>query len=217
MRKKLTIITIFLIIILMLGICFSNVSNAAIESKNGTSAHTGITVSQAYQYCYDMRSSTSTLGNNSLDPHLTLNKDWGAIAYLGASVYGNTRSNVGESVTIGDRAYNSTTNNITGVMNMHSTDRYFSSFTSSLYLEKISSYTKKLEENIGSKYVETLSYPFSIETTKGQALTETAGWWGGTANFTGGFGVVHRGGITGFSQGDGNQNATIRYRAAIWN
>ena len=117
MRKKIIIITTSLIILLMLSLYFSSISNAAIEIKSGTTAHIGINASNAYQYCYDMRSSASTLGNNTLDPHLTLNADWGATVYLGASAYGNVRDNDGESITINGTTYNSTTNNITGVMN----------------------------------------------------------------------------------------------------
>ena len=42
MKKKITIITISLIILLILGISFSTISNAAIEVKAGTTPHTSI-------------------------------------------------------------------------------------------------------------------------------------------------------------------------------
>ena len=119
MRGKIKIIGSLLLICLFI-LCFSTISNAAIEIKAGTTRHTNINISTAYQYCYDMRSATSTLGINSLDSHLSLNADWGATAYLGASTYGGVRNNYGTIVKINEANNYSTTNNITGVMNLGS-------------------------------------------------------------------------------------------------
>lgn len=228
MKKKITIITISLIILLILGISFSSISNAAIEVKPGTTPHTSISASNSYQYCYDMRSSTSTLGNNSLDPHLTLNADWSAVSYLGASAYGNVRDVDGQSVTIGETTYNSTTKNITGVMNFGTNYTQ----TSSLRLSPpgSGSYTK-IYNNIGTKYVETLDQSLTIDNSKGQALGETSGWWGSNADY-----ILHnypisiRYKIMGFTgsqyiwingssyrPGTGDALATITYRPVIWN
>ena len=180
MKNKVKIIGI-LVMISLIAICFSTISNAAIEVKPGTAAHVNINPSTAYQYCYDMRSSTSTLGANTLDPHLILNADWGAVTYLGASTYGNIRSANGTEVTIKDEKYYSTTNNITGVMNMGNN---LGTFTSSLIDGAAKNVNRtNLEKNINTKYVETLPTECTIDGTKGQALAETAGWYGSLCEY----------------------------------
>lgn len=85
MKRK--ILTTIILSILTL-VCLTIQSNATMQIKEGTSPQCSITVSDSYAYCYNLRANSSTLGNNTLDPHLTTNKDWGAVAYLAASVYG---------------------------------------------------------------------------------------------------------------------------------
>ena len=80
-----------ILIIALIGICIgSTASNAAIEIKKTDTAekHFGVTAGTAFDYCYNMRAYSSSLGANSLDPHLVLNADWAAAVYLGASGYG---------------------------------------------------------------------------------------------------------------------------------
>jgi hypothetical protein len=104
-------------------------SYAAVAIKGGT-VWDNITISDAYAVCYNMRNgTTSTLGSNSLEPHLTLNSDWGAVAYLVASVYGqrdgtSNTGTMGPKVTltknnspIESTTFRSTTGNASGVMN----------------------------------------------------------------------------------------------------
>lgn len=228
MKKKIIITIITLIIILVLGVCFCNKSNAAIEIKPGTEAHTKIKVTNSYQYCYDMRSSTSTLGNNTLDPHLTLNADWGAVAYLGASAYGSVRDNVGNEEQIGDRIYYSTTNNITGVMDLGKTE--YTQTASLLEGYSDSNNRTNLENNINTKYVETISKSDDVNKEakmKGWAFYEVKGWYSasnsgldGTANPVG----IRRG-IFGYSYGgtnvslppSGDSKEDRTYRPVIWN
>lgn len=234
MKKKIIIITISLIMILILGIYFSTISNAAIEIKSGTEPHTNIKVTNSYQYCYDMRSSTSTLGNNSLDPHLTLNADWAAVAYLGASTYGSVRDNVGNEEQIGDGIYYSTTNNITGVMDLGKTDH---TQTASL-LEGYSNSNNRtnLENNINTKYVELLPVLPStsaegalekrIELTKGLGFAEVTGWYSSYNSIltTVARPLATRRGIFGHTYGMSNIDASLgsalyntTYRPVIWN
>ena len=90
--KKILVIGIITFMSIML---FSTISKAGVESKPGGTVWTNITISNAYKVCYDMRAPTSTLGLNSLDSHLALNKDWGAVAYLALSTYGAVKDATG--------------------------------------------------------------------------------------------------------------------------
>ena len=223
MKKKITIITISLIILLILGISFSSISNAAIEIKPETSYHT-TTATIAYQYCYDMRSSTSTLGNNTLDPHLSLNADWGAMAYLGASAYGSVRSVVGKTVTgIGSYSYDSTTNNITGVM-IHKNETNFSypiSQFMSAYIaggDAAVSGGNDINSNLtkykNTKYVEIVPSTSAAD-TKGMALGETSSWYGASVSATTKYAIFRR--TNTFSVNGTSRNDTGSYRPVIWN
>ncbi len=171
-RKVLKLISI--IILTMLLSTIATISNAGVEVKSGTTPYTSITVSGSYQVCFDMRYG-GTLGSNSLDPHLTTNADWAAAAYLGLSDYGDVRDGDGTSVTIDGTSYNSTTNNITGVMNMGKT---FTQTASLFPGASTSSYRTALENNINTKYVETLGTTMEDATNKGRAYGETSGWYG---------------------------------------
>ena len=111
-------IIIMIVITLFALIAFVHRVNAAVQVKAGTTRQTDITINTAFQYCYDMRYQSSTLGNNNLDPHLSTARDWGAVAYLGLSSYGTLRSGAGDTVTIGETNYSSTNGNISGVLNM---------------------------------------------------------------------------------------------------
>lgn len=184
MKKKITIITISLIMFLILGVYFSSISNAAIEIKSGATRHMlegSKGLSTAYQYCYDMRSSTSTLGNNSLDPHLSLSADWGAVAYLGASAYGNIRGLEGHTL---ERFVNSTTNNYTGVINFgglqYNGDVTFVSTYAPNAVNNNGQDFLKLYENRLSKYVEVLEEKDGQINTEGMAMDETKSWYGAT-------------------------------------
>lgn len=224
MKKKITIITISLIILLILGISFSSISNAAIEVKPGTSTHTNVTVSTSYQYCYDMRSSTSTLGNNSLDPHLTLNADWSAVAYLGASAYGNVRGASGTTVTISGSAHNSTTNNITGVINFGKLYTQTAALFDLQYADS-DAVRNKLSANANTKYVEATK-----TNTKGQGIGETSGWYS-SMNAAAGiatapvvirkdvFGYIYgpRSNLSSYPYSIGRADASVTYRPVIWN
>lgn len=221
MKKKIFISFFMAIAVVAVG----SISRAAIEIKPGTTAYTSIDVSSAYQLCYDLRANDTTLGNNSLDPHLTLNKDWGAVAYLGASAYGSVRSLYGEVITIDGSTYYSSTKNKSGVINL---GRYATQ-TSSLYNGSAGGSPKntiKLKDNIGSKYVETLQPNYNESNTKGMALGETMGWYNAEdraatekrPNETRGgywslYGTAYNGGDFGYGYG----TSVLTFRPVIWN
>lgn len=213
MRGKIKIIGSLLLICLFI-LCFSTISNAAIEIKAGTTRHAAIDISTVYQYCYDMRSATSTLGVNSLDPHLSLNADWGAVAYLGTSTYGGVRNNTGYTVKINGANNISTTNNITGVINLGSTNSFVSATKGSVtynHLEGINSH-------IGTKYVEKLEIPYTVENTRGMALAEIKGWYNITpATVSDGKPLLNRSKVFTTLYNDGAANSNVTYRPVIWN
>jgi hypothetical protein len=137
------------------------------EIKSGTSAYTSLTASQAFAYCYNLRASSTTLGNNTLDPHLTLNSDWGATLYLAASVYG-------VNTTTRNTIKSSTTGNESGVKNFGSTKTQ----TSSLYGGTVYGDSKRinLEKFLNTKYVENIDTSYSASSTRGQAIGEVQAW-----------------------------------------
>lgn len=209
--------------ICLLGICIgTTISNGAVEIKPGGTVHTNVTISQAYEYCYNMRSGTSSLGNNSLDPHLSLNADWGAVAYLGVSPYGTVRNRTGE--LIDDIGY-TTTGNITGVMNFGKTPTYVSSLKTEATGNSYTEYRTKLTENLETKYVENLKSDAdkNIENYKGMALAETSRWYSSYHEFNStkpcfirrdvfGFDVPN---VTNIQYGLGYD--TVTFRPVIWN
>ncbi len=231
MNKRVKILIIAFLIIAF----FATVSNAAIEIKPGTETHVSISISDAYQYCYDLRinSNTSTLGDNKLDPHLSLNKDWGAVAYLSLSGYGKVRISKIPSIQINSTSYSTTTGNKTGVMNLGTP--IHNTHASAIMKEldpnrKISPEARKnIVDNKGTKYVEELESDANtnVEHSKGMALAETKGWKiGGSssfANWNSGKLFCLRTGIVGFIADDsdacvtGNGVGVVTFRPVIWN
>lgn len=223
MREKIKYISIIAIVFLML---FTIKSNAAMAIKPGTSSWTKISVSESYQQCYNLRNSDATLGKNNLDPHLTLNKDWGAVAYLAISPYGKVEKDIrGPKISINGTNYYTTTGNITGVMNM---GEYYTQ-TSSLLGGNGNDNTTNLTNNLSTKYVENLSAETSIENTRGQAIAETWGWFSSDKYYsTSSAPVGIRHGILGlgnygfgyygndYSIGMG-RSSTATFRPVIWN
>ena len=187
--KKNLVIGIITFIVIML---IPTISKAGVESKPGGTAWTNISVSSAYKVCYEMRASSSTLGVNSLDPHLALNKDWGAVAYLAMSSYGAVKDKTGPTevaVPGTETTYTSTTGNATGVMDFGKTYTFLAGVhETGLESANYKEYRTELIANKNSKYVELLpngtgsgtsaKAPTDVSLTKGMAIAETGGWYG---------------------------------------
>ena len=211
MKRKIIVISILAIIA---SLAVATVSNAAIQIKpTQSNRHTNITASNAYQYCYDMRNASSSLGVNNLDPHLTLNKDWGAAAYLAISAYGTTRNNSGTSVTIDAYGYFSTTGNVTGVMNMKNRI-----FTSSVIENATDlTYLSNIVNNKNTKYVEIIPTSNLVAATKGYAFEETRGWYGSYGVNPSGYSSIERVDILATVANNGSSYAVTSFRPVIWN
>lgn len=215
MKRKVIVISILAIIA---SLSIATVSNAAIQIKpTQANVHLNITPSNAYQYCYDMRNASSSLGVNNLDPHLTLNKDWGAAAYLAISAYGTTRNNEGISVGIDSYGYFSTTGNVTGVMSMGRNETWTASFMEGA-TER--SAMNVIKNNKDTKYVETIPSNDFANKTKGYAFKETESWYYSENDiFTSGYQTYVRKKLLypKADHGDQNQASKTTFRPVIWN
>lgn len=223
MRNKKIIIMI--VITLFALIAFVPKVNAAVQVKAGTSHQNNITMNTAFQYCYDMRYQSSTLGNNSLDPHLSTERDWGAVAYLSLSSYGTLRSQKGDTVSIDSRNYYSTTGNISGVLNFGS-DPTVSGDQATLVAAYRSdrmnnSNSSILWDSRYSKYVDILGGGAWDAINVGRALGETSGWYSSNTTYMAYTLVSRINGPLGYhndsNTGTGNANQYCTYRPAIWN
>ena len=166
MKKQIIIGIIIIMVMLLIPNCSKAVEASRFEAKSGGTQWNQVTISRAYQECYDLRAkeAESTLGDNNLDPHLTLNKDWGAVAYLTISDYG-----IGKEGT-------ETTGNNTGVMEIGTKYEWTSSLIKGGSEDK-PTYRTNLTNNLETPYVEQLEKNANtdIEKSKGMALGETLG------------------------------------------
>ena len=215
--KKILVIGIITFIAIML---LPTISKAGVESKPGGTIWKNISISNAYKVCYEMRESTSTLGVNSLDPHLALNKDWGAVAYLAISTYGAVKDKTGPTevaVPGTETKYTSTTGNATGVMNFGIGTAYtYLAGAHETGLESAShpEYRTELITNKNSKYVELLPASANVDNTKGMAISETQGWYSSTARYCSAqYLCLLRTGVCGFSFGGDDSSASRLLRA----
>lgn len=233
MKKK---IKILLFILLVLMLILTTKTFAAIEIKPGTAPHTSITIDNAYNNCYNMRSPTSTLGNNTLDPHLALNKDWAAVAYLGLSAYGAINSATGPTTTISENSYYTTNGNASGVLNFGT-----NSSNANIRFTYVAAYapgaravasSNILRSKVQTKYVDSLPTSSgdyaSVANTKAMALGEIRGWKSSKNNgtySTAGHVTSVRENALGYTytiDGSafcpiGDAFSTTTYRPAIWN
>ena len=75
-------IIISFIIVIAIVICSNTISMAGIQIIDKATTMTSLNVSEEFDMCYNLRNGDSTLGTNSLDPHLVTSLDWGAVAYF---------------------------------------------------------------------------------------------------------------------------------------
>lgn len=157
------IIRIIIMVLILLTVILLTKSNAAIECKGENPSFLGQL--PAFKLFYDMRNPTSSLGINTLEPHLELNKDYGTWAYLGMSTYGNNGRMGGNSCS---------TPNATGiVVNTYQCGQEITAGIVDPFGE-----SSIVQQYGNSKYLEKFdTTEFTIENTKGMALAETYGWY----------------------------------------
>lgn len=218
------ILLIMFLTIVISGI--ATISNAAIEVKpvEAKNNYAASSISTAFQLSYDLRNADSTLGVNNVDPHLVLNKDWSAVAYLACSTYG-TKTKPGDyipSINIGvDNKY-TTTGNMSGVMYGGSSYGWIAT-SSILKTEETldnSNLLQALIDKKGTRYVEEIETPITIQNDRkmGYGLVEFTQQLG-TYNLSKNTAVVPRG-INSNQYiifGMSNTSSNVYFRPAIWN
>ncbi len=205
-RKKIFLINIIVLFMVILA----QKSYAALEIKPSAAANadgvfTNSSVTNSYLLCQKMTERGESLYGSTVVPHLSTNKDWGAVSYLANSIYGTNSAgqNTGVKISIDGVDYYSTTGNATGVMNWGANcynDRLYSQ-TASLtqqYMTEVLKYEKgettsalTARDNVtelekaalnNSRFVEIIEITdrkFSPILTKGMALAETLDYpWG---------------------------------------
>lgn len=147
MKIKKSILIIGIMIMIMAFPCISNAGMTITSSSTKSEA----TVSAAFAYCYNLRVSTSTLGDNKLDPHLMLNSDYAAAAYLGLSTYGSgssTNSMSGNDSGVSQPNRDWTSSIITGYESNDYRLKYIMEFSNTKYVESLPTEVGN-KENIG--------------------------------------------------------------------
>lgn len=211
--KKIVVSIIFIVTFLMV-----NNTYAAIEMKStsNNNRYTNVTVSESFNLCYDLRNNTSTLGENTLDPHMCKNTEWGAVLYLAHSRYGANNVNI---------QYNTTGNN-TGIMNMDGyvqmadlrSTRAITSTTTGNYAVL----NEALADSNKKRYVEITPDEPTVENTLGMAFKETEQWYGANNGFpNNNYPVSIRASAFGFNFsyvfGTGQAHPNVTFRPVIWN
>ena len=210
-KKVMLLIVVFMIAVILKGnIAFAEY---VIQVVPNATAWNNITVSEAYNECQKLNTTSSTLGTTSLKAHLTTNADWYAVGLLTYSTYGNKNAS-------------NTTGNSTGIMNLGS------SYTAAL-MEGASTNNnwKSLYDNINTPYVETvknntnresnqagrgllskeyLSTEFGsvhIENSLNRPVAQRQSLFGVGIGVSGGWGYYC----------DGIINTSVTFRPVIWN
>ena len=182
-----------------------------------------VTINDAFIYCYDMRNPTSSLGTNTLDPHLCNERDWGGMVYLALSSYGATQGNQLPNAyqQIGGYDIKSTTGNKTGVINAGSNHWGITDTMVAGVLETGEA-NDETRSNLFlaqySRYVDVLSDPIDPTNNKGMAVSETAGWDSASTNYPDYWSpVLQRYGFIGYYNYHGGSANSYGYRPVIWN
>ena len=246
MKRKIRVKYLLLVIIALTIMNIPNIVSAEslVECKPGTTAWTNISVSDAYDRCREMTNIESSIGVGELNPHLTTNRDFNAVALLAGSEYGfglgNNNSN--------------TTGNESGVMNLSRT------FTASILQEAVGNvgnygHRKSLINNVNTNFVEIINSGYedfagwnrrsiinsatNLDAHKGMGIIETeipkgkrtpmnGTSWGNPSNggWVSEFCNIYRydwfqfvvGNDYGFSgMGAGAANAQVTFRPVLWN
>lgn len=183
----------------------------------GGTVWTNINISESYEECESLNSSTSTLGTSLLKAHLTTDADWSAMAIFSVSQYGGATVNSPEK-TNGNNSgiYNVGKKYVqtTGILETATSD-------SSTYISKLFN-----EDGTIKKYI--TQWPDVRTETGFVGFTDTYGWlggwtyWGNSTSYpisikNGLFGV----GI-GYSTNPGRMTsggpfADTTFRPVIWN
>ncbi len=181
------------------------------EIKEGTTAWTNISTSDAYDESQYLNNESSSLGTNGLQAHLTTMNDWNAMAIFSIGQYGGTKSNNPTS----------TNNNESGIYNVGSKRTWTSD---ALDIMSKTNYNESIYNNKDSKYVNLWKKTFNENSFYG--VINTTGWlngytwWGNFSStrcqcfYNGLFGTCCY--YNGGDSSGGPQN-NMTFRPVLWN
>ena len=179
-------IIISFIIVIAIVICSNTISMAGIQIIDKATTMTSLNVSEEFDMCYNLRNGDSTLGTNSLDPHLVTSLDWGAVAYLAQSRYGSNATSLSSF-------NNTSTGNESGVQDTGGYMQTATMFeTRNTTSSSATSYRYRLDEALQDenmkKYVNLIPTSpnvsnVTVSNTLGMALAETQNWFGASYSF----------------------------------
>lgn len=187
MIRKIRIISLFIIIsiIVIMPKSYAKIEIKPSPEANANKVMVWTTVSNSYLVCQQMKDKGENLYGTSVKPHLSTNKDWGAVSYLSNSSYGTSSAgqNTGVEITMNGVKYYSTNGNSSGVMNWGCNPyKSIVSQTSALipaYMDLTDTATSTAHDNVkalesdarkNSEYVEVINYNTS---PKGSAIKES--------------------------------------------
>ena len=217
-KKVMLLIVVFMIAVILKGnIAFAEY---VIQVVPNATAWKNISVSDAYDECQKLNTTSSTLGTTSLKAHLTTNADWYAVSLLTYSVYGNSNSS---------QKSNNTTGNSTGIMGLGTR-----TFTSSIMEGSVTDDRRKsLYDNINTSYVESIKNGTNRESNapgRGLLSKEYLSSNYGTINYGNGTGspVMTRSGLFSawvgsnagadvYNSSTGEATESVTFRPVIWN
>lgn len=169
-KKKVYLICFILVFIIF----FVNIKSHAGLTCTNVKSDVSASISSEFAYCYNLRVSTSTLGKNSLDPHLMLNSDFAAAVYLGYSRYGAGGRVVNSSVLTTAKSING---NSSGIYSFGGNERTSSMRTD--YNNATASNKANFTNLINfanTKYVEILPLDKNDPSNVGKAIFEIDSW-----------------------------------------
>ena len=183
LNKFIKIIILLIVCVALQIILFGNISNAVLEGNKSWQT-TQRKLGNAFDLCRELQSPTSSLGTNTLDPHLSNARDLGASIFLGLSQYGTVNDNSNEnrvyiSMTNPPRKYNnsgsydtntSTTGNMSGVIGIGINSWEWMAMVRSNN-ENVSGFTDQLFDSTNAKYVDNVASD-SVQDSKGMPLGE---------------------------------------------
>ena len=225
MKINKTVKIIFIILVLsIVSLIFINTNTYCATQIVATNSFSTKNLEDSYKCSRDLGLPTSTLGDNALEPHLSTAREWGAVAFLGISIYGDVTANYGSATTVSLNGSNhsSTTGNASGVIDLGIS----SSNATTTQSTHIASYTSDTTSgNLAtvqsifnnSKYVD---YLRASTGEPGTTFGEIKNWYGSTTSFLeGSYFIPYINGINSMSRSNGSSLSTDRkaWRPVIWN
>ena len=230
MKSK--ILKIFIISILFLIMYYNKsycvdsgtVRMQILPNDNAHPVWNNITVSESYDECLSLNSTTSTLGTDALRAHLTTDADWSAMAIFSISQYGgatdngpiwtnNNKSGINNIARINNQNWYTQT---TGVCELYKNDVNYSSLldesgNAKKYVKLWSTNSETI--NFVNNFV-CFSSNGTLNWLQSETRFRTHTYGAPSSTKLGLFGVTFMGN---YSYANGGRNANVTFQPVIWN